>query len=434
MNRHAWAHRRTLPIALAVLALVGATGPAISQHETEVSALELRLVPAEPLFVNRARHVGLGYDGTSPYYDLILQAIFFVNRSDGPLMLKAGTIDVLAGDTLLQQTSISMAEVERAQAKASAIAGMGFDVALDVLYSASSVVPEGFSFSPSPTLPGGSVGLVDDYYLIVRSLPDRVRVKVQARDAAGSLVRAAETIAVEVYESPNDYILPVEPGEWYLQAFPGLRGHHRWTAATEHAYDITKVDSRGSWAKGDVSDWRTGRVPRWTEWYAYDKKVLAAADGTVVKVVSDVEFPLDFWNRRDAESLEEYRGRLNQKQMELFLAPGADPAAVAGGNHILIEHSGGEYSYYAHLAHGTLRVAAGDPVRQGQHIAGLGGTGEAPMVHLHFQVMDGPSLTGARTLPVRFSNITVNEAYVEAFAPKLVFQPGFFVQAAGATD
>lgn len=154
---------------------------------------------------------------------------------------------------------------------------------------------------------------------------------------------------------------------------------------------------------------------------------LAAADGTVIKVVDDVEFPLDFWNCGEDETQEAYQARIGRKQMELFMEPGADPMAVAGGNHIVIEHDGGEYSYYAHLAYGELRVKEGDRVTQGQHIAGLGGTGEVPAVHLHFQINDRPSMTGARTLPVKFSNVTVNEQFVEAYAPETVFQPGFFI-------
>ncbi len=66
-------------------------------------------MPAEVLYANAARHVGLGYDGASPYYDLVLQAIFFINRSGGPLTLESGSIEVLAGETVLQRTAISMA-------------------------------------------------------------------------------------------------------------------------------------------------------------------------------------------------------------------------------------------------------------------------------------------------------------------------------------
>ena len=147
--------------------------------------------------------------------------------------------------------------------------------------------------------------------------------------------------------------------------------------------------------------------------------------------MSNVEFPLSFWNRRDGESLADYRRRLDERQIELFLAPGADPAAVAGGNHIVIRHPGDEYSFYGHLAYGSIRVKEGQQVARGEHIAGVGGTGEVPAVHLHFQISDSPSPTASRTFPVEFTNVHVNEQFVDVFEPRLVFQSGFFLTTDG---
>lgn len=96
----------------------------------------------------------------------------------------------------------------------------------------------------------------------------------------------------------------------------------------------------------------------------------------------------------------------------------------------MIEHAGGEYSFYAHLAYGSVRVKKGQKVVQGEHIAGVGGTGEEPAVHLHFQISDGPSMLTSRTLPVQFSNIHVNEQFADQFEPRLIFQPGFFITSA----
>ncbi len=395
-----------------------------------VRGLEIRTAPRGYLIANEARAVGLNYAGTSSYYDLVLQTIYFINNSEGRLILEGGAIELLSGGLVLQQTAISTAEMARTQATASAIAGMKFPTALQALYSAGSILPAGVGVSPTLTLEKGAAGLVDDYYLIARFLPDQVRITARARDGAGREVASVLTMPVRVYKSSNAYILPLEPGEWYVLGFPGLLGHHRWTASTEHAFDFTIVDSRGSWARGATDDWRTGNVANWKDWYAYNKKVLAAAAGTVVKVVDNVEFPLDFWNRRKGESLANYRARINKKQMELFMAPGADPIAVAGGNHIVIRHEGDEYSFYAHLAYGTIRVKEGQRVVQGEHIAGVGGTGEFPAVHLHFQVSDGPSMETSRTLPVQFTNIRVNEQMVDVFEPRIVFQSGYFITAA----
>ena len=414
----------------AALLITGAFSPATASE----SGIEVRIVPGEHLIAQEARAIGVGYQGTSPYYDFVIQSIYFLNTSEATLTLEGGSIELLAEDAILQRTVISTDEMLRVQGRAAAIQKMGFAIALDVDYQTGSTLPEGFTLSSTLTLEPGTAGLVDDYYQILRSLPDQARVTVWARDESGEQVTGVTTIPVRVYEARNTYAFPLEPGEWFVLAFPGLHSHHRWTAATEHGYDITMVDSRGSWARGHVADWRTGKVPRWEDWYAYNKKVLAAADGVVVKVVADVEFPLEVWNRREGESLDDYRERIGQRQMELFMEPGADPAAVAGGNYIVIRHAGGEYSFYAHLAYGSIRVEGGQEVLQGEHIAGLGGTGEEPAVHLHFQVSDGPSMLTSRTLPVEFSNVHVNEQFSDMFEPKLVFQPGFFVTSTGLKE
>ena len=398
--------------------------PAAAEAQTPI---EIRIAPGDYLIANEARRVGLGYEGTSPYYDLVLQSISFINRGEGTVTLEGAAIELLRDGVVVQQTAIAMAELLRAQGVAAEIGRMGFQVALDVQYSASSVLPEGVTISPTLALSRGTAGLVDDYYLLTRTLPDAVRITARARSDAGTAVTGEATFPVRSYQPKNSYTFPLEPGEWFVLSYPGLNGHHRWTAATEHGLDITKVDSRGSWASGDIADWRTGRVPRWEDWHAYNKKVLAAADGVVVKVVSDVEFPLSFWNRRDGESLADYRSRLDERQIELFLAPGADPAAVAGGNHIVIRHPGDEYSFYGHLAYGSIRVKEGQQVARGEHIAGVGGTGEVPAVHLHFQVSDGPSATASRTFPIEFTDVHVNEQFVDAFEPRLMFQSGYFL-------
>jgi len=425
--------RTTLAWLVSTLVTQGLLPGAVDAQGPTASApgsIEIRIAPRDYVIAHEARVPGAGYHGTSPYYDLVVQTISFLNRSDRPVTLEGGTIELLAGGDLLQQTAISKAEMLRTQAAAVEITKMNFPDALDVEYSAKSLVPEGFTFSPTLTLAPRSVGLVDDYYLVVRSRPDQLRITARGRDEAGVECTGTLTVPIRTYQSKNAYTWPLEPGEWFVVAFPGLHSHHRWTATTEHGLDITMVDSRGSWAQGGAADWRTGKVAHWEDWYAYNKKVLAAAAGVVVKVVNDVAFPLEFWNRRAGETLEAYRERIGQKQMELFMAPGADAMSVAGGNHVVIRHANEEYSFYAHLAYGSVRVKVGQAVVQGEHIAGVGGTGEAPAVHLHFQVSDSPSMTTSRTFPVHFSNIHVNEQFADSFEPTLFFQPGFFITTA----
>jgi murein DD-endopeptidase MepM/ murein hydrolase activator NlpD len=53
----------------------------------------------------------------------------------------------------------------------------------------------------------------------------------------------------------------------------------------------------------------------------------------------------------------------------------------------------------AHFIRGSLAVEKGDSVKKGDVIAKLGNTGNANASHLHFQLMDGPSLLAADGLP-----------------------------------
>ena len=70
--------------------------------------------------------------------------------------------------------------------------------------------------------------------------------------------------------------------------------------------------------------------------------------------------------------------------------------AITAGNHVIIEHEGGEYSFYAHLIRGSIPVREGQAVKQGDRIGALGNPGSSDAPHLHFHLMDGAQL-GARS-------------------------------------
>ncbi|MFI8006364.1 peptidoglycan DD-metalloendopeptidase family protein [Streptomyces sp. NPDC086010] len=61
----------------------------------------------------------------------------------------------------------------------------------------------------------------------------------------------------------------------------------------------------------------------------------------------------------------------------------------AYGNEVVIQHSDGMYSQYAHLS--SLEVSAGQTVTGGQEIGLSGTTGNSTGPHLHFEVRTGPS-------------------------------------------
>ena len=69
------------------------------------------------------------------------------------------------------------------------------------------------------------------------------------------------------------------------------------------------------------------------------------------------------------------------------------------GNHVVLDIGSGAYAFYAHLIKGSLLVKEGDKVRKGQVLAKLGNTGNANASHLHFHVMNGPSVLGSSGIP-----------------------------------
>jgi hypothetical protein len=81
-------------------------------------------------------------------------------------------------------------------------------------------------------------------------------------------------------------------------------------------------------------------------------------------------------------------------------APGCtSPECNLGwGNAIVVDHGGGVFSTYAHLAAGSVAVSPGQAVCAGQALAQIGATGDAAGPHLHFQLQSGAAL-GAQSVP-----------------------------------
>jgi murein DD-endopeptidase MepM/ murein hydrolase activator NlpD len=115
--------------------------------------------------------------------------------------------------------------------------------------------------------------------------------------------------------------------------------------------------------------------------------VYAVADGVVASVLDDV----------DANAP--------------GILPAEDPVLAAkltienvDGNHVILDIGGGVWAMYAHFQKGSVTVKPGDEVKKGDVLAKLGNTGNANASHLHFQLMDGPSLLGADGLPYVFDS------------------------------
>lgn len=142
--------------------------------------------------------------------------------------------------------------------------------------------------------------------------------------------------------------------------------------AQRFAIDWLLLDEEGRLVAGDPGDV--------TSYPAYGQDILAVADGTVVSALDGLDDQ----------------------------APGTlpDPATITietvDGNHVVLDLGGGRYAFYAHLQRGSVEVQPGARVERGDVIGRLGNSGNSSAPHLHFHVMDGPSVLGSEGLPFVF--------------------------------
>ena len=68
------------------------------------------------------------------------------------------------------------------------------------------------------------------------------------------------------------------------------------------------------------------------------------------------------------------------------------------GQFVTIQHPNGYYSMYAHMCNGCRYVSQGQYVQKGQVIGGMGRTGAATGVHLHFSIWTGYPYRGGRAI------------------------------------
>jgi hypothetical protein len=141
------------------------------------------------------------------------------------------------------------------------------------------------------------------------------------------------------------------------------------------AIDFLRLDDDGRLAEGDPTDV--------SNWVGYGAKVMAAADGVVVDTLHELE--------------DNKPGSLPDPSMFTTLAS-------VDGNHVVIDHGNGLYSFYAHLQQGSVKVKVGDKVQAGDQLGLLGNTGNTSGPHMHFHIMSGPSPLGSDAIPFVFDS------------------------------
>jgi murein DD-endopeptidase MepM/ murein hydrolase activator NlpD len=353
---------------------------------SSLAALEVRVHPGEIVYAYEV-------DPARGLYTIMLQNIAVVQKDGGPVTLDSLEIQAVNGGQAVQTVVIPAADLDKSAQRLSAMEAQGLLKLYDMHFQTSRYL-EGLKIAPGRTLNAGTALIIFGKPLLLLGLPsDGLAIVARGRDEAGKPAEARAILKVEDHRPPNSYTFPLA-GTWYVGAGPNLHSHHRWATMEEFAFDLVALGGDGKTHKGDGS--------HLADYYAYGRDVLAVADGVVVEVATDATEANERLRRPD-ESEEDYERRTVMAQNELLAKNYKAPI----GNYVVIRHAGGEFSHYAHLKQGSVKVKAGDAVQQGQAIAQLGHTGNTTEPHLHFQLTDGSDPMYSRGVPIVFKNTTV---------------------------
>ena len=338
------------------------------------NALQITFYPGERVYAYEA-------DAQRGARTLMIQNIGIRNDTNLPVTLTSVAIDLMAGERVLDTRTLGAEELTRAAGNGVALQQNGMWDMLAFQFGGTRLLPAGTRFSNDLTLEPGEAIMINSQLFGYRGARDGVRVRVN--DSA-----AQARLPIRSDGSQIIYTFPLR-GQWYNGAGSTLHSHHRWTPMEEFAFDLIKLGPDFTTHRGDGQ--------RFSDYYSYGEPVFAAADGRVSSVIADQAEDTGAMKRAD-ESIEQYFTRLREDQQRR-LARGR-PGIV--GNSIVIDHGNGEFSLYAHLKPGSVRVRQGDRVTRGQEIGAVGSSGNSTEPHLHFQVCNGPDPMQCAGIPVRF--------------------------------
>ena len=146
-----------------------------------------------------------------------------------------------------------------------------------------------------------------------------------------------------------------------------------------YAHDFVVTDAQGKLFRTD------GATPE--DWHGYGAAVFASGDGVVREIHDGMAD-----NRKGAPPPFDQAALM--KNIKLFL-----------GNYVLIDHGNGEHSLFAHLKQGSVKMKPGQRVARGEQIGAMGMSGDAFLVHLHYQLQSGPGFEEG--LPAYFEGMRV---------------------------
>jgi murein DD-endopeptidase MepM/ murein hydrolase activator NlpD len=185
------------------------------------------------------------------------------------------------------------------------------------------------------------------------------------------------------YETKTELRLPFAAGdEWYV--FWGGRevaqNYHAAFSDQRFAYDLLAMKAGKS---------HTGSGELNEDYHCFGRTIVAPGAGVVVSVENAIE--------------DNVPGKMN--------------AAVPMGNHVIIDHGNGEFSFLAHFKQGSVAVEKGQKVAAGAVLGKSGNSGNSSEPHLHYHLQDAPEFGKGAGMPVFFKAYVADGEPVERGEP-----------------
>jgi len=314
--------------------------------------------------------------------DVFVRAVVMVNDGPEKLALRQVSFDLRRGARSIKSTAYGPAAlVERAETFRRVLGQLRGDAGR-LVFGPDTAIVLGTGADSIVLSPGEQCGILREHFRVrSRELPDSMVVTVRY-DIGSQEESVSRTVPVREYETMNAYTFPLK-GAWVAFGTHDDVYQHRLFSMEEFGFDLAALGTNGEAYSGEGT--------RNEDFPMYGRDVLAVADGVVTSAV---------------DSLPENAPGTSPSPDELEkLVQKVGFASALAGNHVIIAHQGGEHSFYAHLMSGSVAVKPGQKVTQGERIGRLGNSGNSTGPHLHYQLMDGPTLF-SRGLPCRFTNVS----------------------------
>ena len=238
------------------------------------------------------------------------------------------------------------------------------------------------------------------------SVPDSLTHRVTFRTGSGQETAEITGGTVKVRKDLRPVIIgsPVRGPGWIAIETSEPVTHHFLGQITLDS--VTRVPQKYAqdwiYIDPDTGSAVTGDASLAKNYLGYGKEIFSVSSGTVADVL---------------DGLPDYEEIYAQRKITF---------ETAAGNYVIIDMGNDKYACYAHLIPGSITVAKGETVTEGQVIGLMGNSGNSDLPHLHFQVVtDKASFLGAEGYPHVYRSFEVIGMIDTSLAQKRMEDPGY---------